>query len=161
MFEIIPNSHPIYVKFAVTLIVLVGVLQLALWFSASARRQVGLVQGMPWLVGVGALAVIATIVSGLIAYYTVAHDGPSHVVMTNHKYWGIALACVFVLGAGLFFSSAYRRKVSLQRATGALFVLALVLVVVTASKGSQLVYGHGIGVESLPEVTGDGHDHHH
>lgn len=161
MIEIIPNSHPIYVKFAVTLIVLVGVVQLAFWFSSRAAKQPGLVHGLPWLVGVGALAVLATIVSGFIAYYTVPHDGPSHVVMSNHRNWGLLLAVVFLTGAGLFYLAVRKASGQLRRISGALFVAALILVVITASQGAQLVYGHGIGVESLPDVTGEGHDHHH
>lgn len=161
MIEIIPNSHPIYVKFAVTLIVLVGVLQLALWFSSRAAKQPGMVHGMPWLVGVDVLAVVATIISGFIAYFTVPHDGPSHVVMSNHRNWGILLALVFLTGAGLFYIAARTASVVLQAVSGGMFVAALLLVAITASQGAQLVYGHGIGVESLPNVTGEGHDHHH
>lgn len=164
MIEIIPNSHPIFVKFVVTLIVLTGLLQLALWFIPAAKKQPGLVHGFPWLVGVGVLAVLAALISGFIAYYTVPHDGPSHVVMTNHKYWAILLSLVYLAGAALFFSAERLRADLRPRAatfSGAAFIAALLLVTITASQGAQLVFKHGIGVQSLPEVTGEGHDHHH
>lgn len=166
MIEIIPNTHPIYVKFAVALVVLVGLLQLALWFIPKASQQRGLVEGMPWLVGTGVVAVVATIISGLIAYYTVPHDGPSHVLMSNHKYWGILLAVVFLSAAALYFkarSAAARGRDDnlVGLVAGGLFAASLLVVIITASQGAHLVFGHGIGVQSLPEVTGDGHDHHH
>ena len=39
--------------------------------------------------------------------------------------------------------------------------MSAVLISVTAFWGGKLVYEHGIGVSSLPVVTGDGHDHEH
>ena len=43
---------------------------------------------------------------------------------------------------------------------GLLLVAALALSV-TAWWGGRLVYHHGLGVAGLPQVTGEGHDHHH
>ncbi|MCF6301365.1 MAG: hypothetical protein L3J52_09655 [Proteobacteria bacterium] len=42
---------------------------------------------------------------------------------------------------------------------GSLFVIAFLLLGITAFKGGELVYRYGLGVMSLPEVEGEGHAH--
>jgi ketosteroid isomerase-like protein len=42
-----------------------------------------------------------------------------------------------------------------------LAVVAAVSLSVTAWWGGRIVYGYGLGVRSLPEVSGEGHDHEH
>ena len=103
------------------------------------------------------MAVIATLATGLNAYYTVNHDTPSHVAMTDHRNWAFVTAAVFLIGAALFrLRPAWRQSVS-----GACFFIALLLVTVTGFKGGELVFRHGLGVMALPEVSGEGHDHDH
>jgi ketosteroid isomerase-like protein len=110
-----------------------------------------------WLVILAFLSVLLTIGSGLQAYYSVNHDGPSHLAMTDHRNWAFATGGVYILAMLIYFFNAKLR----QSLAGILFVTAFVLVSVTAFKGGELVYRHGLGVMSLPEVTGDGHDHDH
>ena len=157
MIEIIPNWHPIFVHFTVAFLVLCGVLQLALWLSKPVAQHPSAAIIQKWLVGLASAAVIATVATGLQAYYSVNHDTPSHLAMTNHRNWAFATATVFILGALVFFTAPRLR----QSIAGACFVGALVLVSTTAFKGGEVVYRYGLGVMSLPKVTGEGHDHDH
>ncbi|NQZ07319.1 MAG: DUF4440 domain-containing protein [Algicola sp.] len=155
MIEIIPNWHPIFVHFTVAFLVLCGVLQLALWLSKPVAQHPSADIIQKWLVGLASVAVIATVATGLQAYYSVNHDSPSHLAMTNHRNWAFATATVFILGALVFFTAPRLR----QSIAGACFVGALILVSTTAFKGGEVVYRYGLGVMSLPKVTGEGHDH--
>ena len=110
MIEIIPNWHPILVHFTVSLLVIGGALQLILWLVPNKTDRTLLIAVQKWLVIVGAVAVIATVATGLQAYYTVAHDTPSHLAMTNHRNWAFATAAIFLTGAVLLFFLPNRRQ---------------------------------------------------
>jgi uncharacterized membrane protein len=110
-----------------------------------------------WLVILGSLAILATLATGLQAYYSVNHDTPSHLAMTDHRNWALATGAVFLIGSALYYFLPNRR----QTLSGTLFVVACLLVSVTAFKGGELVYRYGLGVMSMPEVTGEGHSHSH
>ncbi len=157
MIEVIPNWHPLFVHFTVTLLAITGVLQLILWLSQEKAGWTLLAAAQKWLILISSVVVIATIATGLNAYYTVNHDTASHVAMTDHRNWAFVTAAVFLSGAALFQLLPARR----QSLSGSLFVVALLLVTATGFKGSELVYRHGLGVMSLPEVSGEGHDHDH
>lgn len=149
--------HPMVVHFGVTLVVLTGALQLLLWCMPWARRQPELVAGQKWLVGLGAAALLATVISGFVAYTTVPHDGPAHAAMEVHRNWAIATTLVYLVGTALFFAPQRLAR----NAAGVMFVLALGLVAATANFGGKLVFEHGLGVQALPEVNNNGHNHHH
>lgn len=158
MIEIIPNWHPIFVHFSVALLLVATVI---LGWSLAIKRakasDTGVVTGrtMLWL---GLVALVATVLAGLQAYYSVGHDAPSHAAMTNHRNWGLASLAAFLL-AGAFCWSG--RSTSFKARDLLLLLASSTLLIVTAYKGGELVYRYGLGVQSLPEVTGDGHDHDH
>lgn len=156
MIEIIPNWHPIFVHFTVSLLVIAGFLQLFIWLFSS-KTSSALISTQKWLVILSTIAVLATVATGLQAYYSVAHDTPSHLAMTDHRNWALATSLIFIIGAVLYFIFPQIK----QKLAGVFFIAALVLVSVTALKGGELVYRHGLGVMSLPEVSGEGHDHEH
>ncbi|MDQ2077081.1 DUF2231 domain-containing protein [Marinimicrobium sp. ABcell2] len=147
--------HPMFVNFGVSLLMLTGLLQLLLWSLPWARRQRELVDGQKWLVGLGTAAVLATAFTGFVAYDTVPHDEAAHAAMHVHRNWAIAATIVYLLGAALFFAPQRWTR----HAAGVMFVVALGLVAVTANHGGKLVFEHGLGVQSLPEVNGNSHDH--
>lgn len=156
MIEIIPNWHPIFVHFTVALLIICGIFQAILW-SLPSKASITAISAQKWLVLLGAVAVLATVGTGLQAYYSVNHDTPSHLAMTDHRNWALATSAVFLIGAALFYIFPRRR----QSIAGIFFVAALILVSITAYKGGDLVYRHGLGVMSLPEATGEGYDHEH
>ena len=155
MIEIIPNWHPIWVKFTV------GLLGIAVVLFVVARlggerdwaRQARTVAGWNLWLGTG-FAVLA-VISGWLAFNSVDHDGASHPVMIDHRNRALLTLGVFVL------LSVWWAWKPVLRGAGALFlVLALAgggLLGVTGWYGGELVYRHGLGVMSLPDAD----DHHH
>jgi len=95
MIDIIPNWHPIFVHFTVAILVITGLLQLILWFFNDKLKLAGVIFAQKWLVILGSLAILATIATGLLAYYSVAHDTPSHLAMTDHRNWALTTAAIF------------------------------------------------------------------
>ncbi len=159
MVEIIPNWHPIFVHFTVALLSLsVGLFVVTPWVKSPLHEQWLIVAR--WSLWFGALAAIVTGFTGLDAYNTVAHDGPSHEAMTEHRNWAIATLTLFLALA--IWSIAIVRK---GRKVGATFVLCMVIagavLASTAWHGGEAVYRFGLGVMSLPKSEGEGHDHAH
>ena len=164
LIEFIPSIHPIFVHFTVALLATsMGFFLLALIFSERiwSEKILTVAQWNLWL-GVG--ITVVTIGTGLYEYYTVTHDEPSHVAMTNHRNWGFATAGVFFLLA-IWSVRTYWKKGKLLRPFVTALILANVMLMVTGWKGGELVFRYGLGVMSLPEVTegssGDSHDHSH
>lgn len=157
MIEIIPNIHPLLVHFSVAIIVLSGLMQLVLWMSKSSAGNASIITTQKWLISLGAIFVVATVLSGLNAASTVNHDTLSHLAMLDHRNWALPTAGIYLFGTAIFYLLPTKRS----SLAGIIFIISLVLVTITAFKGGELVYRHGLGVMSLPEVTGDGHDHEH
>lgn len=78
--------------------------------------------------------------------------------MTTHRNWAVPS------GAAILILAIWR---FIQRRNRAGFVFKSILTIaamalsVTAWWGGHIVYNYGLGVASLPAVTGDGHDHEH
>ena len=159
MIEIIPNWHPIFVHYTI------GLLGAAVIFSfASAilpanhhwKSQWQIVAN--WTLWGGCLVVIATVVAGILAYNSVAHDQASHAAMTLHKNWALPTAGLFIVLGVLVMRRIQKKCIILP-----LMALAGVMLTVTGYLGGEVVYRHGLGVMSLPKVEAgaDGHNHSH
>lgn len=159
MFEIEPNWHPMIVHFVVGLLITAAVTTLVVALvSPETRWRESLRAASDWMLVFGVIATLAAITAGFQAYYTVAHDTPSHAAMTDHRNWAIATA-VAILGIGIW------RYLQRGKMPSLLFAVILIgmsgLLVSTAWRGGELVYRYGLGVSSLPEASGEGHDHEH
>jgi len=162
MIEIIPNWHPLLVHFTIALLsisVLFFVIQKPLYeteigdnFNIFARYSLFM----------GVLISILTLVAGWFAFNSVDHDTPSHLAMIDHRFWAIITFTVFAVAAiWLALSSEMRETVSI------LFIVVMLiggaLLFTTGYKGAELVYKHGLGVQSLPKAEdhdhASGHDH--
>lgn len=160
MIEIIPNWHPIFVHFTVALITISALCYFIGIFSTkySLGREF-LIVGR-WCLWFGAIAAIATVIAGFIAYYSVAHDTPSHLAMTEHRNWAIATFVVILFVTIWSLWQHFKKK-----SVGIMFVMAMIitffLVTITAWHGAEVVYRYGIGVLSLPKSEGKGHQHSH
>lgn len=160
MIEIVPNLHPIFVHFTVGLITMSMIFfilsSLASKFEISEEF---LITGR-WCLWSGAAFTIIAIVTGLQAYYSVNHDTPSHVAMTDHRNWAfVTVTIVLLLTVFSVIQYFQNKKPSNRFLIGMLLVLGLLIS--TAWRGGELVYRYGLGVMSLPQSEGEGHDHDH
>lgn len=153
-----PNIHPVLVHFSYALTVSAALLFLVVTFFPGGKKFSGMISAANWMLALGAVAVVATIAAGFQAFYSVAHDTPSHASMLVHRKWAIAAGAVVLLSALWRFMD---RKKTPSKVFGAAMLVSAVLISITALWGGKLVYGHGLGVASLPVVASDGHDHEH
>lgn len=153
-----PNIHPILVHFAYALSM---TSIFCYWLSSlrfAGKRQDSLRNAADWMLTFAAFAVIATIAAGFQAYYSVGHDSPSHAAMTTHRNWAVPSGIAIILMAlWRWFTRAQSVKILFK----ILLTIAALSLTVTAWWGGHIVYNYGLGVKSLPVVTGDGHDHEH
>lgn len=155
MIEIIPNWHPLFVHFTVSLLTTSVVFYL-LAFTTKYLKAIPLtivsefeIVGR-WCLWVGAIITIFTVAAGFYAYYTVKHDVTSHVVMTTHRNWALPTASAIFLAAIWSAWRYYKNKGLTIIFIGALLVLQGLLLI-TAWFGAELVFRYGIGVISLPQ----------
>lgn len=158
MIEIIPNWHPLFVHFTVALITMSGVFYVLA--KLMARRSFGdeLLAAGRWCLWSGAIVTVATLVAGFFAYYSVAHDTPSHLAMTTHRNWALVTA-FGILSCFVWSIVQYRKKMQPTIPFILAMLIVLALLASTAWRGGELVYRYGIGVMSLPQSSGPGHQH--
>lgn len=165
MIEIIPNWHPIFVHFTVGLFCASVVFYLLTYIASylrivTSKISADLETAGRWCLWAAGVTAIMTVIAGLYAYYTVRHDGPSHLAMIDHRNWALPTAAAIVLVA----LWSLWRDIKQKRLT-LTFIIALLIVqgllLATAWRGAELVYRYGLGVMSLPKSEGEGHDHTH
>jgi len=160
MIEIIPNWHPIFVHFTVALLAISTLFYcLSLAFKQHPWRAQW-ISAANWNLWIGTLITLGTVSAGWLAYNSVDHDTPSHVAMTNHKYWALATLFVFIPLA-IWAVQQYRQRVEPPFVFVGVLIVATVLLMSTAWRGGELVYRHGLGVMALPSSEGEGHQHDH
>ena len=160
MIEILPNWHPVFVHFTIALLSMSVVFYLLHAFLPQHHRWHASVSVLAktnlWL---GSGFAIITALAGWFAYNSVAHDTPSHAAMTDHRNWALVTLAVFIILT--VWSVLFRA----QKKAPVVFVIAILiagaLLAVTGWKGAESVYRYGLGVMSLPQSTGEGHDHQH
>ncbi len=126
-----PNWHPFLVHFTIALFVISFVFMAAARIKSGSARSEELKTAGRWALWAAATITVLTIASGLYAYYTVAHDDPSHVAMTDHRNWALATgALIIFLGAWSYQKS---RRAAAQ--PGALLILMAVGVALLSVTG--------------------------
>lgn len=156
MIEILPNWHPIFVHFSVALLTVSVVLFVLSKVITNWRVEDQLIATAYWNLWIGAAVSIGTVIAGWVAFNSVDHDTPSHVVMLEHRTWAFA-----TFGAVLVLSVWAVLQYRAHKAPTWLFLISLLvmqgLVLGTAWHGGELVYAHGLGVKRLPNP--DEHKH--
>ena len=160
MLAIIPNWHPIFVNFTVALFIVSAVLYVVVLLAPNAAWRRGCLTAARWNLLLGAGFALITVGTGLQAYYSVAHDSPSHAAMTDHRNWAFVTAAVIV-ALGLRQWLRRHRDTAPNALLAVILVLAGGLLTVTAWKGAELVFRYGLGVMALVESEGPGHSHEH
>lgn len=149
--EIIPNWHPMLVHFTVALFSVSALLYLA----GFVLKKPNLLLVARWNLWIGALATIATVWAGFDAYNSIAHDGPLHAAMTDHKNWALGTASIFGLIA-LWSAFKHRRSTTVSPIFVIIILAAAGMLGITGYKGGEVVYRHGGGVMRMPVISGDG-----
>ena len=153
-FEIIPNWHPVFVHFTIGLLLMAAVLYLFAWAPQPWGRWALL--GSRINVVLGILFAFATVGAGFLAFNSVVHDDPSHAAMKDHRNWALGAAALWALvGSWEIWRASRGRPHSAAVAVSVL--VAAALLGVAGSKGGELVFRHGLGVQSLPNT--DTHEH--
>lgn len=159
MIEIIPNWHPILVHFTIALFITAVLFYLGRCLLPQEHQWRSQWLNMAnWSLWSGCLFTLGTITAGIIAYNSVDHDSAAHAAMTLHRNWALPTAALFI-GLGILALRTARNNKQPGSAFLSLSAVAAVMLLTTAYLGAEVVYRHGIGVMSLPEVEA-GHDHH-
>jgi uncharacterized membrane protein len=104
-----------------------------------------------WNLWIGIAITGFTVLFGWLAFNSVNHDEMSHELMVEHRNWALITTAAFAI-LGLW-SIKYRNGKRypswifagfMVAASGSLFI--------TAYHGGDLVYGHGLAVNSLPKT---------
>jgi hypothetical protein len=103
----------------------------------------------------GALAALATYLTGRAAAETVLIPGMAHALVNAHWQWAFWTVWYFAgLGVARVALLVMRRAIG-PRVTAALAVAGLIglgLLFETADRGAALVYRHGVGVGVIPNT---------
>lgn len=149
---IIPNWHPMLVHFTVALIIISAIFFIV---SRMAKNNAEtFVSVAKWMLWVGAGITVFTVITGVDAFSSVAHDDVAHEVMKVHRTWALATGAATVLTA----IWVWRAK-AVSTLIVAMSVLLAGMVGATGYLGAELVYRHGLGVMRLPDGAGEGHEH--
>jgi uncharacterized membrane protein len=157
MIEIIPNWHPVFVHFTVALLAIAAILFLVVAVAGRDGRLRGIETAAGWNLWLGAAVTMGTLAAGLQAAGSVVHDEPAHVAMLDHRNWAFATAALFVALA-LWNVARVRRGTRVGPAFAIALLVGLVGIGGTGLRGADLVFGHGLGVRSLPKAGGHSHE---
>ena len=160
MVTILPNWHPLFVHFTVALLIVATAIHLLSRFMPDSELRNQLTIVARWNLRIGVAITLITVALGWYAYYTVDHDTPSHLAMTEHRNWAMATLTLFLGVAGWEYY-LHRHGKNKGWLFTSLLVGAASLLLVTAWHGGELVYRYGLGVMSMPKHEGAGHNHDH
>ena len=134
--------HPVTVHFTVAFLVTGGIAEAT--GILAGRERVERFGGT--LLVLGTVTLVATVVTGFLAENSITHPEGSSAAIGRHENAGLLVLGVFLVA--LFWKGWDRGRVRESvRPLYAVWVLAaVVLVIVTAWLGGDLVYGHGVGV---------------
>ena len=165
MIEIIPNFHPALVHFPIAFTAAaVAFTAVGTVFKNWPYAAQCLITGRWMLWGAALFALIAA-VFGWFAFNSVAHDEVSHAAMKVHRNWALgALTALLALAAWDVWRGRFGKMPSPNIPSPVFLVLlvaAWLLVTSTAWHGAELVYRHGLGVMSLPDMENEAAPHQH
>ncbi len=158
MLNILPNWHPIFVHFTVALLIVAAAMHVLSHFVSNINLKNQLAITARWNLWIGIGATLLTVAAGWYAFYTVSHDTPSHLAMTEHRNWAMVTFAV-LLGIAAWEYYLHRHGKNKGWLFTGLMVIAASLLLSTAWHGGELVYRYGLGVMSMPKPEGAGHAH--
>ena len=160
MIEILPNWHPIFVHFSVALLIVATMAFVVSMFASQYAIRYQTRQYARWTLWLGVIFSVFTVAAGMYAYFTVSHDGPSHEWMTIHRNVALGTFVTFLILA-IWSIVCAKRQSEEKNGFMILLIIGFVALLSTSWLGGELVYRYGLGVQSLPKATGEGHNHEH
>jgi len=152
MIEIIPNWHPIWVHFAVALLITsAGLFLMFGWRSSQANGRTNALIVARWTLRLGVIASIGALLTGYLASGSVMHDDVSHANMMVHRNWALATTAIFVIIALIDYLKQNATRVSVLSIL--LLVAGSVTLAITGLEGAENVYQYGLGVQQLPDIS--------
>lgn len=151
------NIHPVLVHFPIAF--LSAFFALDMIGTLAKKQHWRNVAG--WLLYLGAVAAVFTVIAGFSAAGSVAHGEEVHAIMERHKNFGVAVLCLAIL------LSAWRAisgSVIEGMANWFFLILAALLfglMVLGADLGGLMVYQYGAAVKTLQVEVPDAHEHEH
>jgi len=141
-FADMPNIHPLIVHFPIAMLTSFLILELFAIIFKSDRLHIA----SSWMLYVGTMGALATVVAGFLAASTVAHGSAVHEIIGSHKHLGLSVLALSVV-------LTVWRLVSRERLSGMALALNIMLAVIMvglltmgADLGGQMVYKYGVGV---------------
>jgi len=160
MIEIIPNFHPVFVHFTIALFSISTLLYLLAHITSNEELQSQWLAVARWNLWIGITITVVTVAAGWQAYYSVDHDTPSHIVMTEHR--NLAMVTFVLFSVLAVWSVVIHRSANFKNwLFVGLMIISSGVLLSTAWHGGEIVFRYGLGVMSLPKSEGKGHDHKH
>ena len=160
--ELIPNAHPIAVHFPIALTLIALLFSLAARIGSKHNLATQFATVGHWALWISGVTAIIAASLGWLAFNSVDHDDAGHAAMLIHRNWAIPTAMGLLL---LAMWDVFKSRAHQVMSWFTLIVLTLLSgsVAVTGWLGGEVVYRHGIGVLSLPEIAAgsDSHGHEH
>ena len=161
-FELIPNAHPIAVHFPIALTLIALLFSLAARIGSRHNLATQLATVGHWALWISGVTAIIAAGLGWLAFNSVDHDDAGHAAMLIHRNWAMPTAIGLLL---LAIWDVFKSRAHQVMSWFTLIVLTLLSgsVAITGWLGGEVVYRHGIGVLSLPEIAvgSDSHGHEH
>jgi uncharacterized membrane protein len=151
------NIHPMLVHFPLAFLSTFFVLDLV---GALAKKQHWR-DVASWLLYLGTIAAVFTVMAGFMAANSVAHGEDVHDIMENHEHLGVSVLSLAIL------LSVWRLKSGgiIQGAANGFFLmlstLLCVLMMLGADLGGLMVYKYGVAVEAAKIEGAEVHEHVH
>lgn len=141
-----PNPHPLTVHFPIALFTLAVACELIAYFSRSRVMSIGAL-----VASVGAvIGAFVAVVTGLFAKPIVPRGTQAEIVAGSHETMGyIMLACTIAFAAMKlwYYFRDDKRVLTPLIAVG---LVGIVVTIITAHEGGELVFTHGVGVQDEP-----------
>ncbi len=141
-----PNPHPLVVHFPIALFLVAVACELIAYFTRSRLLSVGsLVASVA-----AALGAFAAVVTGLFAKQIVPRGTQAEIVAGSHETMGYVMLACAIAFVSMKLWQYYRNDDRVLTPLIAVGLVGVVVTVITAHEGGQLVYTHGVGVEQTP-----------
>ena len=141
-----PNPHPFIVHFPIALFFTAVVCELLAYFFRSKPLDTAAL-----VAGIGAAAAaMGAVVTGLLAEPLVPKVGPARDVFESHETLGYIVLATTIAFAGLKMVARVQKTDKYLMAQITIGIIGVIITLMAAHEGGELVYQHGVGVNKNP-----------